>query len=41
MFTIAATAQKAGDKATAKQYYGKLASDAKYGAQAAQLLKAL
>lgn len=41
IFTIAATAQKAGDKATAKQYYSKLTSDAKYGAQAAQLLKAL
>jgi tetratricopeptide (TPR) repeat protein len=41
MFTIAATAQKAGDKATAKEYYSKLTGDAKYGAQAAAQLKAL
>ena len=41
IFTIAATAQKAGDKATAKEYYNKLTSDAKYGAQAAAQLKAL
>ena len=41
MFTIAATAQKAGDKATAKEYYTKLSGDAKYGAQAAAQLKAL
>ncbi len=41
MFTIAATAQKAGDKATAKEYYNKLTGDAKYGAQAAAQLKAL
>ena len=39
--TIAATAQKAGDKATAKEYYNKLTGDAKYGAQAAAQLKAL
>jgi len=41
MFTIAATAQKAGDKATAKEYYTKLSGDAKYGAQAQAQLKAL
>ncbi len=41
MFTIAATAQKAGDKATAKEYYNKLAGDAKYGAQAQAQLKTL
>ena len=40
MFTIAATAQKAGDKATAKEYYGKL-SGTKYAEQAAAQLKAL
>ncbi|MBP3256852.1 MAG: tetratricopeptide repeat protein [Bacteroidales bacterium] len=40
MFTIAATAQKAGDKATAKEYYGKLAGT-KYAAQAEAQLKAL
>ena len=41
MFTIAATAQKAGDKATAIEYYKKLSSNAKYAAQAAQQLGAL
>lgn len=40
MFTIAATAQKAGDKATAKEYYQKLAGT-KYAAQAEAQLKAL
>ncbi len=40
IFTIAATAQKAGDKATAKEYYGKLAGT-KYAAQAEAQLKAL
>ena len=40
MFTIAATAQKAGDKATAKEYYQKLAGT-KYAAQAQAQLKAL
>ena len=40
MFTIAATAQKAGDKATAKEYYQKLAGT-KYAAQAAAQLKTL
>ncbi|MBO4340350.1 MAG: tetratricopeptide repeat protein [Bacteroidales bacterium] len=40
MFTIAATAQKAGDKATAKEYYQKLAGS-KYAAQAEAQLKAL
>ena len=39
-FTIAATAQKAGDKATAKEYYGKLAGT-KYAAQAEAQLKTL
>lgn len=40
IFTIAATAQKAGDKATAKEYYGKLAGT-KYAEQAAAQLKSL
>ena len=40
-FTIAATAQKAGDKATAKEYYNMLKGNAKYGAQAEAQLKAL
>ena len=40
MFTIAATAQKAGDKATAKEYYKKLAGT-KYAAQAEVQLKTL
>ena len=40
MFTIAATAQKAGDKATAKEYYQKL-DGTKYAAQAAAQLKTL
>ena len=40
IFTIAATAQKAGDKATAKEYYGKLAGT-KYAEQAAAQLKTL
>lgn len=40
MFTIAATAQKAGDKATAKEYYKKLAGS-KYAAQAEAQLKTL
>ena len=41
MFTIAATAQKAGDKATAKDYYKKLTGSAKYAAQAEAQLKTL
>ncbi len=41
LFTIAATAQKAGDKATAKEYYQKLSGSAKYAAQAAAQLKVL
>ena len=41
LFTIAATAQKSGDKATAIEYYSKLASDAKYSAQATQQLAVL
>ena len=40
MFTIAATAQKAGDKATAIEYYKKL-SGTKYAEQAKQQLTAL
>ena len=40
-FTIAATAQKAGDKATAKEYYKKLSGSAKYAAQAEAQLKTL
>ena len=40
IFTIAATAQKSGDKATAKEYYGKLAGT-KYAAQAEAQLKTL
>jgi len=40
MFTIAATAQKSGDKATAKEYYQKLAGS-KYAAQAEAQLKTL
>ena len=39
-FTIAATAQKAGDKATAKEYYQKL-EGSKYAAQAEAQLKTL
>jgi len=41
MFTIAATAQKAGDKATAIEYYKKLSNNSKYAAQAAQQLGVL
>ena len=41
MFTIAATAQKAGDKATAIEYYKKLSGNAEYAAQATQQLGAL
>ena len=41
IFTIAATAQKAGDKATAKEYYQKLSGSAKYAAQATAQLKTL
>lgn len=41
LYTIAATAQKAGDKATAIEYYTMLKSDAKYGATAAQMLNQL
>ncbi|MBQ9653671.1 MAG: tetratricopeptide repeat protein [Bacteroidales bacterium] len=40
IFTIAATAQKAGDKATAKEYYQKL-EGSKYAAQAEAQLKTL
>lgn len=40
LFTIAATAQKSGDKATAKEYYKKLAGT-KYAAQAEAQLKTL
>ena len=41
IYTIAATAQKAGDNATAIQYYTKLKGDAKYGATATQMLSQL
>ena len=41
IFTIAATAQKAGNKAVAKEYYQKLAGSAKYAAQADAQLKVL
>jgi len=41
LYTIAATAQKAGDKATAIEYYTMLKSDAKYGATANQMLNQL
>lgn len=41
IYTIAATAQKAGDKATAIEYYTMLKSDAKYGATATQMLNQL
>ena len=41
MFTIAATAQKAGDKATAIEYYKKLTSNSKYAAQATAQLGVL
>ncbi len=41
MFTIAATAHKAGDKATAIEYYKKLTSNSKYAAQATAQLGAL
>lgn len=40
-FTIAAAAQKAGDKATAIEYYQMLEKDPKYASQAAQQLAAL
>ncbi len=39
--TIAATAQKAGDKATAIEYYKMLVGDAQYGATAKQQLEVL
>lgn len=39
--TIAVTAQKAGDKATAKEYYEKLLTNAKYGETAKAQLKTL
>lgn len=41
MLTIAATAQKAGDKATAVEYYTKLQNDAEFGATAKAQLAAL
>ncbi len=41
IFTIAATAHKAGDKATAIEYYNKLTGNAKYGEQAKTLLASL
>lgn len=39
--TIAATAQKAGDKATAIEYYQQIVGDAQYGATAKQQLEVL
>ena len=41
MLTIAATAQKAGDKATAVEYYTKLQNDAEFGATAKAQLATL
>lgn len=41
ILTIAATAQKAGDKATAKEFYEKLVANAKYGETAKAQLKTL
>ena len=41
MFTIAALAQQAGDKAKAKEFYTKASTDPKYGAEAKKLLDAL
>ncbi|MBO7071218.1 MAG: tetratricopeptide repeat protein [Bacteroidales bacterium] len=41
IYTIAATAQKAGDISTAVQYYTMLKGDAKYGATATQMLSQL
>jgi len=41
MFTIAATAQRASDKATAIEYYMKLTSNPKYSAQASAQLEVL
>ena len=41
MYTIAATAQKAGDKATAIEYYKKIKDDKKWGTAAAQQLGVL
>lgn len=41
IYTIAATAQKAGDVSTAVQYYNMLKGDAKYGATAAQMISQL
>lgn len=41
MFTIAALAQQAGDKAKAKEFYSKVVTDAQYGVQAKQQLDAL
>lgn len=41
IYTIAATAQKGGDTATALQYYNMLKNDSKYGSIAAQQIQAL
>ena len=41
MYTIAATAQQSGDKATAKEYYEKIVNDPKFGATAKQQLAAI
>ena len=40
-FTVAALYQQAGNKAKALEYYQKVASDAKFGAQAKQMIDAL
>lgn len=41
MFTVAALAQQAGDKAKAKEFYSKVVTDAQFGVQAKQQLDAL
>ena len=41
VYTIAALSQKSGDKAKAKEFYGKLLSDPKYGASVKALFEAL
>ena len=40
-FTVAALYQQAGNKVKALEFYQKIASDAKYGAQAKQMIDAL
>ena len=41
IYTIAALSQKSGDKAKAKEFYGKLLADPKYGASVKALFEAL